>query len=472
MNHLAHRLAALAAACLLAFAAVPAAAQSVEERVDMLLGDAYADYDMLQLDAAQDKLFDALDLIEANDVRTPGAAGVYIMIGVVTAAIEGDSWSAFDWFVEGAFVDPMVEIHPYYATPSLQEVLADAKLEAAAMAPQWQEPEPEPYVPPTPPTPPTPPVVTPPTPPVVTPPTPPVASGPALMHTPVSEAAGGRPLTLSARVAIGAPITRVTVNYRPFGERNFYAAELNPTGDGTTWAGDVPGSALRGVISLDYFVLATDASGNTVATSGNAAAPHTVFVVGGGDGPDRSRNRGNNRSRSSGEGEIFHLTLGAGTGIGLATAEPNVYAEDVELNPGLAPTPLHLAAELGFAPGRRSLHIVPFLRLQMVFLDSGTELEPLAGLKIRYFFKDGGPFRVYGQGGAGYGYVSHLVLLEQIEAGTYDTTNEGPIHVGGGIGFNYMFSDNVGIQLDTYLMAMFTEFSLQLDATAGLYIAF
>lgn len=465
MNHLAPRIASLVAALALLAPLGEAAAQPVEQQVDLLLGDAYADYDMLQLDAAQDKLYQALDLVESYGITTPGAAGVYVMLGVVVAADEGDPWSAYDWFLEGALIDPMVEIHPYYATPSLTEVMDSAREEARELAPT---PAPAP-TPPTPPGP-TPPTPTPPTP---TPPSPSPTAGPTLVHTPVSEAAGGRPLTLSARLQ-GAPAnSRVTASYRPFGERNFYSVELRPTGDGVTYAGDIPGSALRGVISVDYFVSATDATGNPLAGSGSSGAPHTVFVTGGGDGPDgRSRARSPSTRSSSGDGELLHLSLGVGSGLGLATAEPNVYSEDVELNPGLAPTPLHIGAEFGFAPGRRSLHLVPFLRMQLVFLDSGTELEPLVGLKLRYFFKDGEGLRVYGQGGIGYGYVSHLVLLEEIEEGTYDTTNEGPVHVGGGVGLVYMFNDTVGVQVDAYLMAMFPAFSLQLDGTAGIYLAF
>ncbi len=463
-------IAALLAALCVVLVTPAAQAQTVEERIDLLLGDSYADYDMLQLDAAEDKLFEAIDLIDTYDVRTPGAAGTFIMLGVIWAARSGDAWEAYDPFYDGLSIDPWAELHPYYATPSLMEVLEEARLNAPEPAPvapdPYVPPQPDPYVPPQP----DPYVTAQPAP--YVPPQPDASQ--LLMHSRVTEARSNREIPITAQVPVTAPVARVQLNYRPFGEPNFFALDLSPASDGVTFAGEIPANSTRGVISIDYFIVALDRAGNAMGTAGTSAQPYSIFVTGGGDGPDRGnrqpRSRNNNRGNSG--GEIAHLSLGAGSGIGLATGDPNVYAEDVDLNPGLAPTPFHIGAELGFAPGRGSFHIVPFLRLQMVFLDTGIEPEPLFGLKLRYFFKDEAPLRVYAQGSVGYGEVSHLVLLREIEDGTYDTTNEGPIHVGGGIGMVYMVSDSVGIQADIHLMAMFSQFSLQGDLTAGLYLGF
>ncbi len=451
-----------------AFAPSAAYAQSVEERVEMLLGDAYADYDMLQLDAAEDKLFQALDLVEEYDIRTPGAAGAYLMLGVVWAARSGEAWDAFDVFVDGLTIDPIAEIHPYYATPSLVDVLEEARLEV----PEQAYVEPEPYVPPAQerprpqqPVAPQPPVQQP-----VQPVQPPVAGGQGLSHVPTTEASGGRPIELEALVSLAAPVHRVTLSYRPFGSSGFVAVDMRADGDGVTFKGDIPGHASRGVISIDYYIEAVDRAGNLLGNAGSPTQPISVFVLGTSDGPS-GRNRSRSRGGSRGA-ELFHLSLGVGSGIGLATGEPNVYYEEVDLNAGLAPTPLHLGFELGIAPTRGAFHIVPFARIQLVFLDSGVEIEPLFGIKARYFFRDDEKFRVYGQGGLGYGRVSHLVQLTQIDEGTYDTTNEGPIHVGGGVGFIYMLSNNFGLQLDTYLMAMFPDFSIQLDGQLGIYLGF
>jgi hypothetical protein len=158
-----------------------------------------------------------------------------------------------------------------------------------------------------------------------------------------------------------------------------------------------------------------------------------------------------------------------GTGVGLATGAPRVYADEVKINPGMAATPVHVHFELG-GVASRSFHLVPFLRAQLVILETGIEPQLLAGLKARYFFADRGPLRAYAEGGLGYGNVSHLVYLADKDA--YDTTIEGPFHVGAGIGLLYMFNDTVGLQNQVYTMAMFDQFSFQLDYSLGLYFAF
>lgn len=480
---------ALAALALALVALIPVAvrAQSPEQRVDLLLGDAYADYDMLQLDAAEEKLIEAIQIAADNGVRSPGTAAAYIMLGVVWAAQTGDVNDARQPFVDGLSVDPVAEIHPYYATPSLVALLEEVRAETPA-APaaggwedpgtwedpgNWGEPEPTPVAPPVVTAPPVaPPVVTSPpvAPPVVT--TPPVPAGPVLTHTPVAEADAGRPIPLSARAGSGVPVARVSVNYRPFGTSSYFSADLTASNDGATFRGEIPAGSTRNAVSIDYFIVAYDMAGTSLGAVGSAAQPYTLFLRGV-DGPSASRNsRDRDRDRNTGDGEIAHLSLHGGTGLGLATGDPNVYYDDVELNPGLAPTPFHIGAELGIAPGRGSFHIVPFLRLQMVLLDTGMEPLPLFGVKARLFFKDGGALRIYGQGGIGYGEVSHLVRLDQVEEGTFDTTNEGPFHIGGGLGMAYMFSQHIGVQADAYVMFLLPQVSVQLDVAAGPYIAF
>ncbi len=440
----------------------------VPSRVEILLGDAYADYDMLELDGARAKLQEAIDLSEQYAVRTPGSAGAYIMMGVVQSVITGNSSVALDYFIDGLTIDPLAEIHPFYATPSLVELMEEAR----SYVPDEPLPPPGPAPPP----------------PGPYPPTPPRPTGQVLLHTPVVEGIAGRSLLVAAQVPAGVPAARVVVNFRPFGEPNFFAIDLGIQSDGISYVGEIPDQATRGVISVDYFLSVFDRGGNMLGSAGTPAAPYTIILLSGGDGPDARRadrdrqrrqrdrdrrDRDFDRDRANTADEIFHLSLGAGTGIGLATAEPNVYHDDIELNPGLAPTPIHIGVEAGFAPGRGSLHVVPFLRLQLVALDTGLDPLPLFGVKARYFFKDTLPLRVYAEGGLGYGDVSHLVLLQQIEpAGTYDTTNEGPFHMGAGFGLVYMFGETVGLQTDLYAMFLVDRISLHLDLTAGLYFGF
>ena len=113
---------------------------------------------------------------------------------------------------------------------------------------------------------------------------------------------------------------------------------------------------------------------------------------------------------------------------------------------------------------------IPFLRLQLVSLDTGLEIEPLFGLKVRYALRTDQKLRFYVQGRLGYADVVHFVSLPEVDGGVVDTTVEGNLHVG--YWFAYFFSEHVGFAVDSYLMVMFPRTSVQLDLTAGLTFGF
>lgn len=429
------------AACLTLVA--PAMAQSDAARVEQLVEQATADYDMLALDGAQAKLAEAIVLVEQRGVRTPAAAQAYIMSGVINYALTGDSSSALNPFVEALLIDSSAEIHPFYATPTLQEVMGQARLVV-----------PEQSAPPQPP---------PPVPPPVQPPPPPAAQ---IEHVPVREGIAGREVVIQARVPVSVPAARVVLNFKTLRDAAFYAVDLAPQADGVSFAGEIPSAATQGQVQVEYFVAAYDRAGNLLTSTASAQGPHVVTLLGGFDGPSERA------PRAQRDGNIVHLGLGVGTGFGLATQSPRANGDLVDLNPGLASTPLHLGFELGIAPTRGAVHAVPFLRLQMVSLDTGLEIEPLFGLKVRYFLQTERKLRLYVQGGLGYGDIIHFVSLPDIDGGVVDTTVEGNLHVGPGFGFAYWFSDHVALSVDSYLMVLFPRTSVHLDLTAGLTFGF
>lgn len=449
-------IAPLVATLFVALAPFAAVAQGdAENRVQQLLTESYDDYDMLQLPAAEAKLQSAVELIEMAGVNTPVAAETWVMMGVVRYALTGAEEPVLNAFVQALLIDAAVEINPYYATPTLEEILERARGLVPAQVATGPDPGPGPGPGPGP---------------VGPPPGPPA---PVVQHTPVQQAQAGRPIILSATVPVSVPVARVVVNFRPLGAPTFYAVELFAQPDGVSFLGEIPAEATSGPVQVDYYITVLDRAGTVLGTAGTPAQPFGVVVFGGiedpGDGGGRDRDRDRDRAPSEERDEIFHFTLGGGTGFGLATSEPNVYADEVRINPGMAATPIHMGFEMGFVAAR-AFHLVPFLRLQLVILESGIEPEPLVGLKARYFFRDDGPLRVYGQGSVGYGDVSHVVYLA--EKDTYDTTNEGPVHVGVGLGLLYMFNDTVGLQNDVHAMVLFDRFSFQVDYTLGLYFAF
>lgn len=441
------------AALLLVVAPQASAQPGGDQRVQDLLEQAFDAYDMLQLQAAQARLQEAIDLANQAGLRSRAVADTYVMLGVVRHAISGEDGDAIDAFVQALMVDPAAEVHPYYATPTLEGLMEQARAIAPPVrqggpAPQAQQQPPPPQQQP-----------------------PPPQQAPVVAHQPVRDAMANRPVLLAATVPISVPVSRVAINFRPAGAPAFFAVEMAAQPDGVSFLGEIPASATRGAVQIDYYITVQDRAGNVLGAAGTPQQPFGIMVLGGYESPER---RGSAAwgppDDTVSEREVFHFSVMGGTGVGLATSEPNVYADEVKLNPGLAISPVIIGTELSWSPTDH-FHLVPFLRLQLVILESGIEPLALGGLKARYFLVDDREgLRLYAQGGVGYGDVSHLVYLA--EKDTYDTTNEGPYHVGGGGGLVYMFTRNVGFQIDLYAMTLFDRFSFHLDAQAGLYFGF
>lgn len=459
MAHWNALLCAIAASALLV-AAPAAQAQTPEATVARLVAEAMANYDQLELDAAQTALAEAIRLTQQRDLRTPDAAQAWIMSGVINYALTGDGAQALNPFVEALLIDYTAEISPYYATPTLNEIMGQARMIVPAPGPD--------------PTPPPPPVQSPP------PPAPPQAvAAPRIGHSAVRNGNAGQPIAIRASIPIEVPAARIVLNFKGLRDPGFFAMELTPQPDGVSFLGEIPASATAGQVQIEYFIAAFDRAGNLLASTANDGGPTTITLFGGLDAPsgrDRSARDRSARDRSPRGGDergmLMYPALSFGTGFGLATQPPQANGDRVDLNPGLASTPTHLGLEWGIAPTRGALHLVPFLRMQLVSLDTGLEIEPLGGLKVRYFLQTDRKFRLYAQGGFGYGNVVHFVSLPDIDDGVIDTTIEGPVHVGAGVGFAYFFTPNVALQVDSYLMAMFSRTSVQLDVAGGLMFAF
>ncbi|MBU6161171.1 MAG: hypothetical protein KGO50_08615 [Myxococcales bacterium] len=478
--------AGLLVAALLVAAPVHVRAQDDPE-VEVALAQAYDDYDMLDLDAARAGLEASIERIRANGIRSVPAAETFIMYGVVLFAVSGDASVTTGPFVEGLLIDSSVQVHPYYATPTLIDMLDQAR--ALVPTNTGTPPPAEPVVQ----TPPVQPVVqtppTQPTPPVVQP-QPQQPAGPSMAHRAVRNAVAGDPVIIGVSIPPSLAATQIRVQFRPLGDTQYYAAPLLPQGDPYTFFGEIPAAATANSVQIDYFIEALDARGFLLESIGNPAQPIAIMVQRAsdsaedamGDAPRRDRSqrssgaaprrdppqRSSGASRTTEMSHRLHLALGGGTGVGLATAPPNVYS-NYDLNPGLASSPLQLAFEVGIAV-TPAVEIVPFTRMQLVFLETGITLEPMFGLKGRYYAINNPRTRFYLEGGAGYGEVSHLVYISQEEA--YDTTDEGPAHIGAGIGGVLLVTEQFGFQPSIYLMSLFPEFSVHLDATLSLYVEF
>jgi len=399
----------------------PVWAQTPEEQVRDMLDQAYDEYDLLELEAAEVTLNQALSLADAYDVEAALVADLHLMMGIVADGLYGDDIVTMDHFAAGLEVDRGAQLNPYYTNPDL-----DALFEEAFESLPPIEPEP---------------------------------TAPILSHQPAVTIRSGAPLTLTATTRDGAGVRRVVLAYRPHGETRFSRTNLRLSSP-TEFHVTVPGTVTESAgIQLEYFLQALNSDDLVLASSGSATTPHVVVIL----DPDEG---------SSGEGleHVVAITLGVGTGGGLATGEPIVMRERVDLNPGIALTPLHFLAEIMFHVGG-IVELGPWSRIQAVLLEDAVEIETIFGLKGKFYFQADAPTRLYGSVGAGYGYVRHTVDLAPT-VDFVDTTREGPFHAGAGVGIAHMFNNHVGILADFYFMVLFDTVSVQLDANLGLLLAF
>jgi hypothetical protein len=103
------------------------------------------------------------------------------------------------------------------------------------------------------------------------------AAGGDMVHTPPAEQAVLTPVPIYVELPDGVNAAKIIVRYKAFGNPDWKTLELRKTGNG--YGGEIPcqevGSATG---DLSYYVQASDASGDVVATSGSRNAPNKVPI--------------------------------------------------------------------------------------------------------------------------------------------------------------------------------------------------
>ncbi len=392
-----------------------------EERIQALVDQSLDHYDTLQLEDAVRVLEEAVGVAEQNAVHGEALADVHMMLGIVEHALYADPEITIQRFVDGLLEAPEAVLNPYYTNPELEALLAAAR---ERVPNQTIEPPEE-----------------------------------LLTHAPPVTVRAGQPLTVTASIPGGAGVHRIVLGYRAHGQTRYHLSNMMLSSP-TEFYATVPGSFTEDAgLQVEYFLQAVGPDDRILATSATPNAPHTVVILDG-DGPETG----------NAINEVIAIALGVGSGGGLATGEPLVMGGRVDLNPGVALTPLHFFADIGFYFAD-AFQFGPFLRLQTVLLENGVELEIIVGGKLKWYFLLDGPTRMYASFGGGWGHIRHTVdLSPTVEF--VDTTREGPFHGGVGFGYAYFFTDNVGLLVDVYSMVLFDELSVQLDLNVGLLLSF
>lgn len=474
-----------------------AQAQDSTSRLEGMLDQAVEDYDVLMLEEAEAQLEQAVRLARQENIKGPVVGRIFIMLGIVRYANTRDEGLTEEAFIRAVESHPQVGIDPVYATPTLTQILERARSKAR---------------PPEPPKPDAPPVV--------------VAES-DLEHTPIRRANAGHSILFEVHVAENLPVFRTFIYHRRFGETDFSKTEMMPT-SATRFSFSLEGRFVR-TSQVDYYIEAVDRGGKVLATSGRGTSPHTITILGSSDvadrdpidvsGPDDTLPpiRVDDVPR---EGIGLYLALAIGSDVGFLpggtapTANPHR-----QVSPGIAPAFAHSMLDIGYMI-TPAAHLGLYWRWQFSpeqafeflpeesfagtsgFWDSKEECfglglagDCLLGLKYRWVFAQGVP-QFYSSVGGGVGRVRNWLRLKQATTdanpdpaclnadgtrkpsftdpvyGEYcylrDTVRTGWAHFGVGGGMNYPLTSFMDFSVDTYLMFLVPDTSINFDLNLGL----
>jgi hypothetical protein len=401
-------------------------------------------YDLLDYDAARKALNQAIAIAKKAKLdKDPLVARAYLDIGIVAFAVP-DQEGAKVSFLSAVQIDPKIQIDPAYKSPEMAKLLEEARSEATGGG---TGPGPGPDV----------------------------GGGPdcssvkGLEHQIVDTAKGGAPLALEAQLGPDVKATKVVIMFRPEGATDF--TEVRMTATGCSYKGQIPASAMKGSL-VHYYIAAYDGGNKPVAAKGSAGSPNIIEVTSGGGGgggtvgdTEDPINGGKpikpvSGGGGSGGGSIssgvvvphgppkimFAVSGGTGFGYVTGTTEGGNTVKNCCLGSSLAVvvpeigyhlnprTSIGVAIRLGFPVGAN--------------IDGHATMAPGGMLRLRYALSPTGTgLHVMGQIGAGI--LRSTIKLDTSTNGMdTDIVAQGPLLVGGGVGYTKQLSGSIAFLVD------------------------
>ncbi len=414
--------------------------------------EAMENYDLMEYDAAKKLLNQALAIAKKAKLdKDPITAKVYLSLGIAAFAA-GDIDGAKVAFLSAVQIDAKVQIDAAYKSPDLTKLLDEAKKEASGGSGGSKEP---------------------PTPDLPAEPEIDCAAVKGLQHTIIDTAPAAAPMKME--VVLGADITpvKVAIMYRSAGATDFTEVKMTKDG-GCKYTGAIPAAAMKGEL-VHYYVAAYDANNKPIAAKGSSGSPNILelsaaVAVKSGPGDNEDPIKGGGTGGGSDGGSIgggvvaggkapkVMITLAAGTGFGYVTGKTegdnmveqccvgNSYVVllpelSYQVSPQLA---IGLAGRIGLPIGAN---------VDAAGRDGHSTIAPGGMLRVRYSLSPTGQgIRVMGQVGGGV--MRNTIHLKATEAGMdTDIVGQGPLLVGGGVGYIKMLSNNFAFVADLSALA-------------------
>lgn len=488
-------------ACVTAMPAVSFAQSSDDPdgRVESMLNEATNAYDSLNLQKAESTLSAAIDYAQSNDASADLHARAHVLMGVVTFAQTRDGNAVREQFVKALEIHRNADVPDVYKQPKLTTLMSEARERADLAPPAAQdsdetgaageesaetEPPPETF-----------------------------------QHTPVTTTDAGDPVELTVQVPASIDPVNIVVFARRYDQREYWKVDMQDE-EGATWHAKIDGSRVY-TSQLDYYIEATDEEGTVLASSGSAASPHSITVLGAADyspqaeagdgtspeadGPTGPSGPADAEQTDRGRRYVYVQATGGTAAAFIFGGEPTANPGR-DVRPGLAPAFAHTRLDIGGMVTERT-HLGMFVRWQFSPAQSFQGLDHLdrggffsseahclgigltgdcqLGLMVRHFISDSPGLKLFASGGLGFGRVREWLRLKEPASDPFcddrrtinssgesfcyrrDTIRPGWFHVGGGGGLQWPVTNQFSLVAEGYLQILAPTAAVHLDVNVG-----
>lgn len=405
------------------------AGASPKSDIQAKISEAMENYDLMDYDAARKSLNQALAIAKKNKLdKDPIVAKAHLSLGMVHF-VNQDTDAAKLQFLSAVAIDPKIQIDPAYKSDEMSKLLEAARQEAgAASEPDLPAPS--------------------------DPGGPDCATVAGMQHDIVDTAKGGAPLQLEAYLGADVSATKVSILYRPEGATDFTEVAMTKQGE-CKYVGSIPGKALRGSL-VHYYIAAYGDGPKAIASKGSSGSPNIIEITGmagrGGDdedpiGGDSGGGISSRLPPGPKRARIF-LAVAGGPGTGYVSGETE--ANNSVKNCCFGGPIVALQPELGyFVNPQLAVSIAARIGLPLgANVEGHATAAPGGVVRVRYALaKSGDGLRVMGQVGAGI--LRNTIKLDNPEPNMdTDIVAQGPLLIGGGIGYTHRLSSLMSFMVD------------------------
>lgn len=430
-------LAPLAALFVVALGLAASRPAAADPKADMAqkAKEAMESYDLMDYDAAKKLLNQAIAIAKKAKIdKDQTAARVYLNLGIASYA-GGDEPGAKAAFLAAVQIDSKIQIAPEYRQPALVKLLDQVRAENAPPG-------------------------------EVVKPAVDCTTVTGLQHTIIDASKTNLNQPIEAYVGTEVGAAKVSAMYRGEGASEFTEIRLTKQGD-CTYTGAIPGTAMKGSV-MHYYVAAYDANNRVIVGKGSSGSPNIMELTPGpsgkGDGENPLGGGGTVGGGTVGGGVVggvvpagkapkVYIGFAGGTGFGYVTGKTE-FDNEVE-NCCIGNSLVVLTPEFGVYVNRQ-LSVGAAVRLGIPVganLEGHSTLAPGGVVRVRYALAPSGDgLRVMGQLGAGI--LRNTIKLNEAEDGMdTDIVAQGPLLLGGGVGYAKRLAGNVAFIADFSVLA-------------------